>query len=148
MRVEIKINPDITETTAVIHTPKVTPELLSLVEVFENAEDKSSLLVAKNDDKFFVIEPDQVDIIRTEGGEIKVYNQKAQEYVVTKPLHEILASLPSNFVRISKSAIANISRVDHLSNSFNGTMYIVMKNGVNDYISRKYLGDFKKRLGM
>lgn len=148
MRVEIQVNPDIAETSAIIHTPKMTSDLLALVEVLEGAEDKASLLVAKNDDKFFVIEPEQVDIIRAEGGEIFVYNRKGQAYVVTKPLHEILESMPGNFVRISKSAIVNISRVDHLSNSFNGTMYIVMKNGVNDCISRKYLGDFKKRLGM
>ncbi|MDR0460284.1 MAG: LytTR family transcriptional regulator [Nitrososphaerota archaeon] len=148
MRVELKIDPDIAQATAVINAPKVTPELLSLVEMLEGTEDKASLLVAKTDDKFFVIEPDQVDIIRAEGGEINAYNRKAEAFVISKPLTEILESMPSNFVRISKSAIVNISRVDHLSNSFNGTMYIVMKNGVNDYISRKYLGDFKKRLGM
>jgi DNA-binding LytR/AlgR family response regulator len=148
LRVELKIDPDIAQATAVINAPKVTPELLSLVEMLEGTEDKASLLVAKTDDKFFVIEPDQVDIIRAEGGEINAYNRKAEAFVISKPLTEILESMPSNFVRISKSAIVNISRVDHLSNSFNGTMYIVMKNGVNDYISRKYLGDFKKRLGM
>jgi len=148
MRVEIKINPDITGVTAVIHTPKMTQKLMHLVEILEGAADKDSLLIAKNDDKVFVIESDQVDIIRTDGSVIKLYNQKAQEYIVTKPLHEILEQLPSNFVRISKSAIVNIGRIDHLSNSFNSTMYIVMKNGVSDYISRKYLGDFKKRLGM
>ncbi|MCL2753887.1 MAG: LytTR family transcriptional regulator [Defluviitaleaceae bacterium] len=148
MRVEIKIDPDVAETSAVIYAPKMTPELMTLVEVLEGAQGKTSLLVAKNDDKLFVIEPDQVDIIRAEGGEIKVYNNKARDYLITKPLHEILESLPSNFVRISKSAIVNIGRVDHLSSSFNGTMHIVMKNGINDYISRKYLGDFKKRLGM
>jgi len=144
MRVEIKIDPEISEVTAVIHAPKMTSELFALVEAFE----KPLLLVAKNDDKVFIIEPEQVDIIRTEGGEIKLYDSKAQEYTVTKPLHEILGGLPAAFVRISKSAIINIGRVDHLSNSFNGTMHIVMKNGVSDYISRKYLSDFKKRLGM
>ena len=148
MRVEIKIDPDIVQTTAIIHTSKMTPGLMTLVETLEGAEDKASLLVAKDDDKFFVIEPGQVDIIRAEGGEIKAYNRKAEAFAVSKSLTEILESMPSNFVRISKSALVSISRVDHLSNSFNGTMYIVMKNGVNDYISRKYLGDFKKRLGM
>ena len=148
MRVEIKIDLDIAQTTAIIHTPEITPELIALVEVLKGSEDRASVLVAKDDDKFFVIEPEQVEIIRAEGGEIKAYNTKSEVFPVSKPLTEILESMPSNFVRISKSAIVNISRVDHLSNSFNGTMYIVMKNGVGDYISRKYLGDFKKRLGM
>lgn len=146
MRVEIKINPDITEVTAVIHAPKMTQDLMELVENLENSEDKTSLLVAKNDDKVFLIEPEQVDIIRTNGRKIKLFDQKGQEYTLTKPINKILERFPKHFVRISKSAIININRVDHLSNSFNGTMYIIMKNGVSDYISRKYLTDFQKRL--
>jgi len=148
MRVEIKLDPNISEEIAVIHAKKMTPKLLALVEAFEGVEEKASLLVAKNDDKVFIIEPDQVDIIRAEGGEIKLFNRQAQEYIVTKPLHEILEMLPSNFVRISKSTIVNVNRVDHLSNSFNRTMYIIMKNGISDYISRNYWGEFKKRLGI
>jgi len=148
MKVEIKIDSDIPEPIAVIHTPKLTPELMLLVEVLEDGSDKSSLLMAKKDSKIFVIEPEQVEIIRTEGGELKLYNREAKIYTLTKPLHEILERLGSGFVRISKSAIVNISRIDHLSQSFGGTMHIVMKNGVNDYISRKYLSDFKKRFGV
>jgi len=148
MRVEIKIDPNIGEPTIVIHAPKITPEVMMWVDMFEGIEDKSSLLIARSHDKLFVLEPEQIEIVRTEGGDIKLYNREAQEYMLTKPLHEIHGRLGSGFVRISKSAIVNVSRVDHLSNSFNGTMYIVMKNGVSDYISRKYLGDFKKRFGL
>ena len=146
MRVEININPDITEATAVIHAPKMTPDLMALVETLEGAEDKASLLVAKNDDKVFLIEPEQAEIIRTDGREIKLFDQKGQEYTLSKPLGKVLERFPKYFVRISKSAIVNINRVDHLSSSFNGTMYIIMKNGVSDYISRKYLVDFQNRL--
>ena len=147
MRVEVKIDPDISEPIAVIHAPKMTRELMALVETLEQTVAKPSLLIAKNDNKIFVIEPEQIDIIRTEGNDIKLYNREAQEYIVTKPLREIQEQLGSAFVRISKSTLVNINRVDHLSPSFNSTMYIVMKNGVSDYITRKHLGDFKKRLG-
>jgi len=148
MRIEIKIDPNISDDTAIIHARKMTPKLLALVEGLEGVDDKASLLVTKMDDKLFVLEPDNIDIIRTEGGEIKAYNQKAQGHIITKPLHELLDMLPSCFVQISKSAIININRIDHLSNSFNRTMYIVMKNGIDDYISRTYLGEFKKQLGI
>jgi DNA-binding LytR/AlgR family response regulator len=148
MRVEIKINPNVQEPMVVIHAPKITPDIITLAETLESVARKPSMLIAKKNDKLFVIEPEQIEIIRTEGGDIKLYNRQAHEYTVTKPLHEITERLGDGFVRISKSAIVNISRVDHLSNSFNGTMYIVMKNGVNDYISRKYLKDFKRRLGL
>ena len=148
MRVEIKIDTDIGEPIAVIHTSKITPELTMWIEMLERIDDKSSVLFAKSDNKLFVIDPMQVDIIRTEGNDIKLYNREKQEYIVTKTLNEIQEQLGFNFVRISKSTIVNINRVDHLSPSFNRTMYIVMKNGVSDYISRNYLADFKKRIGL
>ena len=148
MKVEIKILPDIEETNAVINTPALTQDLMKVVELLEGIDVHPFLLVAKKDDKSFVIESEQAEIIRTEGGVIKLYNQQAQDFVVPKALHELHDRLGSSFVRISKSTIVNINRIDHLSPSFNGTMYIMMKNGINDYISRKYLSDFKKRLGL
>jgi len=148
MRVEIKINPDIGEPTTIIHTPKMTTELMALVDILEQAGVKPSLLFAKSDNKLFVIEPEQIDIVRTEGNDIKLYNREAKEYIITKPLREIQEQLGSVFVRISKSTLVNVKRVDHLSPSFNSTMYIVMKNGISDYITRKYLSDFKNRLGL
>jgi len=148
MRVEIKIDPDIGEPVAVIHAPKMTLKLTALVEMLEQADEKPSLLLAKRDNKLFVIEPEQIDIIRTEGNDIKLYNSEAQEFIISKPLREVGEQLGSEFVRISKSALVNIKRVDHLSPSFNSTMYIVMKNGISDYITRRHLGDFKNRLGL
>ena len=148
MKVEIKIDATAHEPTVVIHTAKITPELATLVELIEGADMQPFLVAAKKDDKSFIIEPEQVEIIRTEGGTIKIYNRKGQDFIVTKPLHELQERLGTNFVRISKSAIVNINQVDHISQSFNNTMYILMKNGVNDYISRSYLSGFKKRLGL
>ncbi|MCL2226342.1 MAG: LytTR family transcriptional regulator, partial [Oscillospiraceae bacterium] len=135
MRVEFKIDPNIGEPFAVIHAPKITPELVVWAEVLEGAKDKSSPLMVTKEDKIFLIGPEQIDIIRTEGGDVKIYNREAQKYIILKPLHEIQERLGRGFFRISKSSIVNISRIDHLSQSFNGTMYIVMKNGVSDYVS-------------
>ena len=148
MKVEIKIDKNAHEPTVVIHTAKVTPELATLVELIEGAETQPFLLTAKKDDKSFIIEPEQTEIIRTEGGTTKLYNRKGEDFIVIKPLHELQERLGNLFIRISKSAIVNINQVDHISPHFNGTMYIVMKNGVSDYISRTYWSDFKKRLGL
>jgi len=148
MRVDIKIDPQITETNVIIQAPKISTELIALAELLEKADDKAYLLTAKKDDKLFIIEAEQVDIVRTEGGEVKLYKDDATEYTLAKPLTEIHERLGENFLRISKSALVHINRVDHIAPSFNGTMYIVMKNGISDYISRKYLSAFKKHLGL
>lgn len=148
MKVEIKISTDISETHAVIHASKLTPELIKLVELLEGVDVQPFLLTASKDDKSFIIEADQIEIFRVEGGTVKAYNNKAQCFAIGKTLGEIHERYVSSFIRISKFAIVNISYIDYISPSFNGTMHIVMKNGLNDYISRRYLSDFKKQLGL
>jgi len=148
MRVDIKIDPDIGEQNAVMNISKMTTEIMAIVEMLEQIDGNPSLLFVKKDSKLFVIEPKQIDIIRIEGSETKLYNSEAQEFTINKPLREIGEQFGYVFIRISKSAIVNIKRVDHLSPSFNSTTHIVMKNGISDYISRKHLADFKKRLGL
>lgn len=148
MNVEIKIDPNIDELLVIIHTPKLTQDLFALVELLESTGVQSFPLIAKKDDKSFIIEPEQIEIIRVEGGVIKLYNQAGNDFSINKTLNELIDKLGGNFIRISKSAIVNKNRVDHLSPSFSGTVHIVMKNGINDYVSKNYLGDFKKRLGL
>jgi len=148
MKIEVKIEPNFLEPAIVIHAPKITPEVMAWVEMFKRTGVKPSSMMAKKDDKIFIIEPEQIEIIRTDNGDIKLYNREAQEYTVSKPLHEIQEWLGSSFVRISKSSIVNIDRVDHISQSFSTSMHIVMKNGVTDYISRKYWTDLKKLFGL
>ncbi len=148
MRVEIKIDPSLAEANAVLHIPKLTEEISVLVKTLEAASSSVRLLTAKKEDKSYVIEPEQAELIRTEGGSVRLYNRSAQGFTLDKTLHELTQQLGYEFTRISKSAIVNIRRIDHVSPSFNGTMDIIMKNGMAEYISRKYLGEFKKRLGL
>jgi DNA-binding LytR/AlgR family response regulator len=148
MKVEIQIEPNIGEPIALIRASSLTPELVALVEMMERAAIQPLLLTAKKDDKSFVIEPERIDIIRSEGGDIKCFNQDGHEFDISKPLHELSDRLGNNFIRISKSTIININRIDHLSPSFNRTVNVAMKNGMSDYVSKGYVSEFKKRLGL
>ena len=148
MKVEVKIDAKIQEPNVIIHTNKISPEITSIIELIEQSNDQANVLIAKKDDKSFIIEPNDAEIIRTEGGVVTLYNRKGTDFIISKGIAELENTLGNDFIRISKGVLVNINRVDHLSRHFNGTMYIVMKNGVNDYISRSYLNEFKKRLGL
>lgn len=94
------------------------------------------------------MEPERLELIRTEGREIICYDNSKNRYVLGKPLYELEHLLGSSFVRVSKSTIVNIKRIDHVKAGFNGTMELVMKNGIKDYISRSFRKAFKERLGL
>ena len=56
--------------------------------------------------------------------------------------------LGNEFMRISKATVVNLKMIDSVEPSFNAMMYLVMKNGCKDYITRTYLTEFKKYLGL
>ena len=72
---------------------------------------------------------------------------KEKQSVSKKCLYEFEGILRHDFMRISKTTIINLKQIDRVEPSFNG-MLIVLKNGKKDYISRKYLPEFKKYLGL
>ena len=70
-------------------------------------------------------------------------------YETKKKLFEIEDLLSgSSFLRISKNAIVNIRSIDHLSPEFNGRFVARLKNGEDIIISRGYVPDLKKKLGI
>ena len=56
--------------------------------------------------------------------------------------------LGSNFMRISKSIIVNLRKIESVKASFNGMILLRMKNGSKEYVSRTYLPKIKQYLGI
>ncbi|MDC7288405.1 LytTR family transcriptional regulator [Blautia schinkii] len=147
MRVELHIESGCEEPYAVLHVAKLSASLQAAIEILEK-ESQETVLTAQSEGKLYVIDPERVEVIRTEGRELALYDRQKKRFVVGKPLYELSELLGSDFVRISKSAIINFRRIHHVQASFNGTMEVVMKNGVEEVITRSYRQQFKKRLGV
>ena len=148
MRVEIRLSSDIYEPYVIINTGTLTPEVEELAKRIENEKSTGNVLAVKRENLIYILEPNEVQIVRTEGNEIVAYNTEKQRFIIEKRLYEIETLLGPQFIRISKSAIVNIRKIDHVDVRFSGMMNVVMKNGINEYISRRHMGDFKKRLGL
>lgn len=148
MKVECKISTDYKEPYAVLHINKMTETIAEIISILEKENANSLTLIATNDRKTYFIKPEDISLVRTEGREIVCYDKLKNRYTLDKPLYELENILDICFVRISKSAIANINQINHVEASFNGTMELVMKNGVTEYISRRFRKGFKERLGL
>lgn len=53
-----------------------------------------------------------------------------------------------DFVQISKHALININHLKSLENSFSGNMLAMLTNDVTTNVSRRYLSDLEKALGL
>lgn len=146
MKVECNISADCRDPYAVLHIDKMTPLIAQAISLLEKEDEDT--LVATRDGKTYFISPGNLELIRTEGREIACYDKLKNRYLLSKPLYELEDILGRQFARVSKSAIINLRRISHVNAGLNGTMELVMKNGVEDYISRNYRKSFKERLGL
>lgn len=144
MKVEIKISSEVKEAYAVIYTNELTDEIQTLISSIEGG---NSVITAKDQDRITVLQPREIFMVRTEGEKTIIHGRSAA-YVSQKRLYELESQLGKGFMRISKSTLINLKEVDSVESLFNGVMMLVLKNGCKDYISRKYLPDFKKYLGI
>lgn len=144
MRVEIKIQENVSEPYVVIHTERVTDEIQKLLKYIENSND---VLVVETDDKKLVLNVNDIYMIRVESEKTVVYG-KDKKYITKKRLCELEKMLKYDFMKISKTTLINLKYINRIEPAFNGMMLLFMKNGCKDYISRKYLPDLKKYLGL
>ncbi len=146
MKVELIISDEFLEESATLKSNKLSENIQKAVNFLENL-DKRDVIAVKKDDKTLFLNFDEIYMIKTEEGKMKVYSEN-KVFTTKKRLYELENILDDSFIRISKSAIVNINKIDYIAPSLKGMMFINLKNGLKDNISRNYLQNFKHRLGM
>ena len=146
MKVNLFVSKDIQEPHADIHTNELTDNLTKAISIVESDESSDMLAVKKGPD-IALLEYDEVFMFRVEDKQVKVYTESS-EYLIKKPLYQVEENLSSDFVRISKTTIVNFKKIERVAPSLKGMMFIQLKNGLKDNISRKYLPDFKNALDL
>lgn len=146
MKVEIKISDSTEIPYAVIYTSKLTEEIQNALNILQNDE-KPVITATDSRETIAVLEPSEIFMVRVEEQKTIIYSEN-EKYKSSKRLYEIENMLGNGFMKISKTTIINLKKIKCVEPSFKGMFYIVMKNGLKDYISRTYLPQFKKYLGM
>ena len=146
MKVNLFVSKDIEEPHADIHTNELTDNITKVMSILESDDSNDMLAVKKGSDIAF-LEFDDVFMLRVEDKQVNVYTENGQ-YLVKKPLYQVEETLSSDFVRISKTTIVNLRKIERVAPSLKGMMFIELKNGLKDNISRKYLPDFKNALDL
>ena len=137
MKVNLIVSKDIEESYADIHTNELTEDITKAIIILENSS-SNDMLAVKKDDSFMV---------RVEDGKVKVFTQ-SNDYIIKKPLYQVEEILTKDFVRISKTTIINIRKIQRVTPSLKGMMFVELKNNLKDNISRKYLPFFKEALDL
>ena len=70
------------------------------------------------------------------------------KFLIKERLYNIEKDLSSDFIKINKSSIANVKKIERFDATFTGTLMIKFKNGYSDFVSRRSVKNVKERLGL
>lgn len=145
MRVNIVIEPDLVKDYTEIHVREITEEITRLSEFIQNKEQ----VITGTDENERIVVIDEADIVslHAEKKWCHIYTDKAN-YSCRKRLYEIENMLSKDYMRISKSIIVNLRKIESVEAVFNGMLLLRMKNGSKEYVSRTYLPKMKEYLGI
>ncbi len=144
MQVKIEVSPEHTPPRAVIYTDRITPEIQRALDILQA---KDAPVLAARSGRTFLLAGQDIYMVRVVDGETKLYTKK-EEFSTKKRLYELLDQLGGGFMQISKSCAVNLSYAESVEAGFGGSLLLKMKNGLSDYVSRKYLPNLKSYLGI
>lgn len=144
MKVDFRIVPSPEQEEAIIKAVQKTEYIQTAINILENGI--PNIVVSKEENKYLCkIE----DIYYVESVDKKTFiYTKAECYQSKKRLYELEEELNASFLRCSKSMIVNIRKIKTVKSDLNGRMNAQLLNGEKIVISRSYVKDLKKRLGM
>ena len=130
------------EITATVHAPsELTERIEALVREYMG-QDK---LPVYTEDEMKMLPMAQIECITVLDGKTWAIDTLGKRYRLKGRLYEVEELLPSTFIRINKSALANTARLDRFAVCFTGAVDAVFKCGYREYVSRRCFTDIKRR---
>lgn len=133
------------EDEVIIRCTHLDDRVLELIRALKNETTK---LTAYSGSGITMLEPKDIYYFESVDNKVFAYCEK-QVWELRKKLYELEDDLSgTDFLRISKSTIVDLSKITHLSAAFNGRLEAKLKNGEKIIISRQYVPALKKKLGL
>ena len=145
MKVSIELSPEYSEPYAIIYADKITDSIQRTLDIFGSNE--SPITAFKNENDIVILQSKEIYMVRVENKDTIIYGKDWLNRS-RKRLYEMQQQLGAGFMQISKSTLVNLSYMSNVEAGFSGTLLLKLKNGCKDYVSRKYLSEFKKYLGL
>lgn len=122
--------------------------LIDEIERLVTQEGTSNQIVGYLEDEIKILPVDEIECFYVEDEKTYASFLNGRKYVVKKRLYEIENSLPSDFVRINKSAIANTKKIARFKVQISGAVDVQFESGYTEAVSRRCFVELKKRYGL
>ena len=145
MKVTIIEDPSIRETEISIACAKMTNEINDIVSRLTAV---SINMAGKKNKETFLIPINEIFYFESVDGDIFFYTEN-EVYEAEAKLYKIEESLKDlKFSRISKTVIANLDKMLSIKKAENSRLVSTLVNGEKLVVSRQYVSDIKRKLGV
>ena len=129
-------------------------EVVAIVHARSALIDEIEALISKHTDRIpGYIEDDikmlsvsEIECVTVLDGKTYAIDSKNHRYRLKQRLYELEVQLPSSFIRINKSTLANENALDRFTVTYAGSVDAVFKCGYREYVSRRCFAQIKRRL--
>ena len=118
-----------------------------LIDEIERLVDESNNLYGYRDNEITNLDLNEIFCFYVENNKIFALTEK-EKFLIKSRLYAIENSLDTNFIKINQSCIVNIRKIKKFDSSVYGALRVILKNGYEDYVSRRNIKSVKERLGL
>ena len=130
------------EIVAVVHAPSaLTEQIENLVCSFSGADS----ITGYGEDDMRRLSFQDIECITVLDRKVIAIDTAGKHYRVQERLRDLEEILPSYFIRINKSTLANEHRIDRFDAVFSGAVDAVFQCGHRDYVSRRCFAEIRRR---
>ena len=130
------------EIVAIVHGPSsLTQQIEELVCKFSGNDS----IMGYRDDEIRKLAFQEIECISILNRKVIAIDSNGNHYRIQDRLRDLERILPSYFIRINKSALANEQRIIRFEAVFSGGVDAVFQCGYREYVSRRCFGYIKRR---
>ena len=143
MKYELIIDKDAPE--SVIVTARAPSALTQKIEdLVRNYSGTDSILGFREDELRRLLFSD-IECITILDRKVMAIDREGKEYRIQERLRDLEQLLPSYFIRINKSTLANEHRIARFDAGFSGSVDAVFHCGYREYVSRRCFAQIRRR---
>ena len=130
------------EIRAIVHEPSaLTKQIEDLVCGYSGADS----IIGYRDDEMRKLAFEEIECITIIDRKVIAIDIKGNHYRIQERLRDLEDVLPSYFIRINKSSLANEQRIIRFEAAFSGGVDAEFRCGYREYVSRRCFAEIKRR---
>ena len=130
------------EIVVTVHSPSsLTKQIEDLVQSYSGFDG----ITAYSEDELRRLSFDEIECITVIDRKVLAIDTQGKRYRLQDRLRDLENVLPSYFIRINKSTIANEHRILRFNAVFSGGVDAVFQCGYRDYVSRRCFSQIRRR---